>query len=175
MPRQLVRLALALGSIALILIASLLLARTSGIDLDPATPPAAPAPDFTLTTLDGDQLRLAELRGKAVVVNFWGSWCAPCRTGMPYFEQAHRANRDRGVVFVGAAVEDRFESAHAFAREFGITYPVGLDDGSEIAKSYGLRGLPGTIFIRRDGTFHRRWPGLISEEQLAQLIDEIAR
>jgi peroxiredoxin len=133
------------------------------------------APNFELTTLEGERLSLASLAGKPVVLNFWASWCTPCRAEMPHFERTYRAYQDRDVVFVGAAVEDDVMSAREFARHLGITYPLGLDEGGTIARSYRLLGLPGTMFIGRDGKLVRRWAGILDERQLAEFVEEIAR
>lgn len=133
------------------------------------------APSFALTNLDGKRLVLDELRGRAVVLNFWASWCVPCRSEMPHFEKVHRAYQDRGVVFVGAAVEDDLLSARSFASALGITYPLGLDEGGAIARDYQLVGLPSTMFISRDGMLARRWAGIMSEEQLVSLVEQIAQ
>jgi len=142
--------------------------------------PSAPtegerAPNFELTTLQGESLSLAGLAGKPVVLNFWASWCAPCRAEMPLFEKTYRAYQDRGIVFVGAAVEDDVMSARQFASHLGITYPLGLDEDGTIARSYRLLGLPGTMFISRDGRLVRRWAGILDERQLVQFVEEIAR
>jgi peroxiredoxin len=133
------------------------------------------APNFELTTLQGQRLALTDLAGKPVVLNFWASWCAPCRAEMPVFEKTYRAYEDRGVVFVGAAVEDDVMSASEFARHLGITYPLGLDEGGTIARDYRLLGLPGTMFISRDGTLMRRWSGVLDKRQLSQFVEEIVR
>ena len=94
---------------------------------------------------------------------------------MPYFEKTYRAYQDRGVIFVGAAVEDDVMSARQFATFLGITYPLGLDEGGTIARDYRLLGLPGTMFINRDGTLVRRWAGVLDDQQLVQLVEEIVR
>ncbi len=135
----------------------------------------AAAPDFTVTTFDGERLTLGELAGKAVVLNFWASWCTPCRAEMPYFERTYRAFRERGVVFVGLAIQDDPESSRAFLRELGITYPNGPDEGNDIAVRYQVTGLPTTVFITRDGKLVHRRTGTISEQQLVAAVEEIAR
>ncbi len=133
------------------------------------------APDFKLTTFEGHSLSLADLRGKGVVLNFWASWCPPCRTEVPYFESTYRAYRERGVQFVGVAIQDKPESARAFLKELGVTYPAGLDEGSEISWRYQLAGLPTTVFITREGKVSRYWTGALSERQLVSFVKEIAR
>lgn len=133
------------------------------------------APDFTFTTFDGQQLSLADFKGQAVVLNFWASWCPPCRTEMPYFETTYRAYQDRGVVFIGLAIQDDPEASRAFLEELGITYPNGPDEGDEINRRYGLFGLPTTVFITRGGKIAQKWTGQLSEEQLIAFVEEIAR
>lgn len=131
------------------------------------------APDFTLTLLDGGVFRLAEHRGQGVVLNFWASWCTPCRAEMPYFETTYRTYQERGVLFLGVGVQDTPESARAFLRELAITYPSGLDEGNEIALRYQLIGLPTTVFIAPDGKVTRKQTGAISEDQLVTFVEEI--
>ena len=131
------------------------------------------APDFTLQPFDSEVFRLAEHRGQGVVLNFWASWCIPCRAEMPYFETTYRTYQDRGVLFLGVAVQDNPESARAFLRELGISYPSGLDEGNEIALRYQIVGLPTTVFIAPNGTVTRKQTGAISEDQLITFVDEI--
>ena len=111
------------------------------------------APDFTLRRLDRPgTLRFSSLRGQAVVVNFWASWCAPCKTETPRFERASRQWRGRPVVFLGinAGAEDLPSHARAFLRRYGITYPNVRDNGSLVRK-FGLSGYPETFFVDRRG------------------------
>jgi len=134
------------------------------------------APDFELTTLNGEKFRLADNVGqKTIVLNFFATWCAPCRAEMPYFETTYRAYQERGVVFVGLALDDLPQDSQAFLHELGITYPTGPDQGGEIAQRYQVGGLPTTIFITRDGTLARKWLGALSEQQLLANVAEIAR
>lgn len=142
-------------------------------ETSPTSRPAAPA--FTLTTFEGERITRGDLAGKAVVLNFWASWCAPCRTEMPYFETTYRAYRERGVVFVGLAIQDDPDASRAFLEELGITYPNGPDEGNEIALRYKLTGLPTTVFITRDGKVARRWTGSLTEQQLVTFVEELAR
>jgi len=132
------------------------------------------APDFEFTTFEGQKLALSQLEGKGVVLNFWASWCVPCREEMPYFETTYQAYKDRGVVFVGLAMQDRPEDSRAFLEELRITYPNGPDEGGDISVRYGVAGLPTTVFITPDGEVARTWQGALSEEQLVALVEEIA-
>ena len=140
-----------------------------------SAPDQPSAPSFAFTSFDGRQISLDTLAGSVVVLNFWASWCGPCREEMPRFEAASRSYRDRDVVFLGLAVQDETAPATAFVGRVGITYPSRLDQGNAISLRYGLVGLPTTVVIARDGTIARTWRGPLSESQLASLLDEVAR
>jgi cytochrome c biogenesis protein CcmG/thiol:disulfide interchange protein DsbE len=112
---------------------------------------ARPARSFTLPMFDGTVLRLEDLRGKVVFLNFWASWCPPCRAEARTLEAAWRTYGDRGVVFVGANIQDTEADARAFLEEFSITYPNGMDRRSRVAIDYGLWGLPEAFIIDREG------------------------
>lgn len=111
-----------------------------------------PAPDFTLTTFDGAQVTLSELRGQVVVINFWASWCPPCREEAAYLEATWRAYRDRGVVFIGVDYVDTEAEALAYIAEFDITYPNGPDIGTRISQAYRIQGVPETFYVGKDGS-----------------------
>jgi len=111
------------------------------------------APDFTLDVLGGGELTLSDLRGKAVVVNLWASWCPPCRAEMPALERVYEANRDRGleIVALNTTFQDSEGAAAEFVQEFGLTFPVVLDRAGEASRTYQLRALPTTFFIDKGG------------------------
>lgn len=110
-----------------------------------------PAPDFTLSLYDGGDLTLSKLRGQVVVINFWASWCAPCREEAPALERVWRDYKDRGVVFIGVDYVDVESSAREYMAEFDITYPNGLDNGQRISHAYRIRGVPETFFVDKSG------------------------
>jgi cytochrome c biogenesis protein CcmG/thiol:disulfide interchange protein DsbE len=134
-----------------------------------------PAPDFTLTTFKGTTISLEGLKGKPVVINFWASWCPPCRLEAPLLERAWRAYKNREVVFIGVDVQDREEDALNYIREFNITYPNGPDPTGEISIDYGVSGLPVTFFVSRQGEIVRRWVGAIERSVLISSIEEIMK
>lgn len=135
-----------------------------------------PAPDFSLTLFGtGETLRLSDLRGKVVVLNFWASWCPPCRQEAPTFQRVWETYKDRGVVFVGVDIWDTDEDAAAFLREFGITYPTGPDPNGEIAIDYGLTGIPETYFITRDGMIAQKAIGIVQEATFYQVLEELLK
>ncbi len=125
-----------------------------------------PAPDFELETFDGGTLSLSDLEGKVVVLNFWASWCPPCRWEMPFFETMWNEYRDRDVVFVGVAMSDTLEEAQGFAEESGVTYPIGLDQTGEIVRDYEVFSLPTTFFIDKEGQIQRRLTSAANEALL---------
>jgi cytochrome c biogenesis protein CcmG, thiol:disulfide interchange protein DsbE len=112
-----------------------------------------PAPTFTLPRLDVDRpLSLASLRGKAVVINFWASWCEPCKDEAPMLQAAYERYRARGLVVLGVDVEDFRSDARTFMRRYGLTYPVvHASDKEALVRTYGITGYPETFFIDRSG------------------------
>jgi len=111
------------------------------------------APDFTLETGDGETVRLSELRGRPVVVNFWTSWCPPCREEMPALQRVFRDYQERDMVILGlnSTVQDERGEALAFAIEQGLTFPILLDESGEATRLYQVRALPTTFFIDAQG------------------------
>jgi cytochrome c biogenesis protein CcmG/thiol:disulfide interchange protein DsbE len=141
-----------------------------------------PAPDFTLPVLakgstigkrDGESLSLSELRGRAVVLNFWASWCDPCKREAPILEAAWQRARDRGGVVLGVDVQDLSENALAFIHRWGQTYPQVRDKGGGTYEAYGLTGVPETFFLDRAGRVRIHWVGEINAEQIADGLDLI--
>jgi len=132
-----------------------------------------PAPDFTLTTFKGTTISPEDLRGKPVVINFWASWCPPCRVEAPLLERTWRAYKNRGLIFLGVNIQDRKEDALNYIREFNITYPNGPDPTGEIAINYGVSGLPVTFFVSNKGEVVRRWVGAVEKSVLSGSIEEI--
>ncbi len=133
---------------------------------DQETLVGSPAPDFQLTLFNGENLRLSDLKGEVVVLNFWASWCPPCRQEMPAFERIWQEYRDKGVVFLGVAVSDFEEYARGFAEQVGVTYPLGLDTTDEIGTDYRVEVMPTTYFIDRQGNVARGLAGGLNEAVL---------
>ena len=132
-----------------------------------------PAPTINMTLYGGGVLSPADYADKPVVVNFWASWCGPCRQEAPIFERLSQEYGERGVQFIGINIQDAEADAEAYLREYDITYPNGRDDNGSISIDYGVIGIPVTFFINKDGVVQRRWAGVMRETQLRQWIDEL--
>ena len=132
-----------------------------------------PAPDFSLTTFEGAKISMEDLRGKPVIINFWASWCPPCRIEAPLLERTWRAYKNRGLIFLGINIQDRKEDALSYIREFDITFPNAPDPTGEVTIDYGVSGLPVTFFISRKGEVVRRWVGAVEPGVLISSIEEI--
>ena len=127
--------------------------RTTGAADELAEGKLVHAPAFTLDRLDrGGQLALDDLKGKAVVVNFWASWCIPCRDEAPVLQKTYERYRDRGLVVLGVDVNDFKADARRFMKRYGITYPVAYDGKGSTVGKWGVRGFPETFFVDRTGT-----------------------
>jgi peroxiredoxin len=137
----------------------------------------AAAPDFTLQSLTGETVRLAELRGQVVLINFWASWCGPCRQEMPVLDRLHHRYKDAGFTVIGINVEGEAAPARALVDKTGVTFPVLIDEGQLISKRYDLKAMPSTVVVDRDGNVryvHRGYkPG--DEEKYVQVVKELIR
>ena len=133
----------------------------------------APTPDFTLSLFDGGELSLADQRGVVVVVNFWASWCPPCRDEAPALERVWREYEDKGVIFVGVNVKDVTDNAMGFIEEFDITYPNGPDPYDKISKAYRVTGVPETFLVAKDGYLAKWYRGPVTEAGLRAALEEL--
>jgi len=155
----------------LLLVVTLIGLLAYGFRTDPRAIPSplvgTRAPDFTLPLFDGGAVRLSDYSGKAVVLNFWASWCIPCREEAPLLEAAWQALKDQDVVFLGVNIQDTEEAARSFLRQFRITFPNGRDAAGKIAIDYGVYGIPETFFIDRQARITAKVIGPLGPEPLA--------
>lgn len=134
-----------------------------------------PAPGFALRLFDGQAIALDDLRGKVVFVNFWASWCPPCRAEAPMLEATWQQLREQGVVFLGVNTQDEEPRARAFLREFGISFPNGRDPDGRIAIDYGVWGLPEAFIIDPSGRITYKHVGTLVQPLLLARLDEARR
>lgn len=163
------------GSIMLIA-GILVVAAVFGLALarqNKAQPTSGPAPEFNLTTFDGQSFKLSDLRGKVVLINFWASWCDPCKDEAPALEATWQAYKDRGdVVFVGIAYADNGPRSLDFMKKYGITYLNGPDLGTRISAEYNIQGVPESFVIDRKGNVFQFIYAGISKSELSATLDK---
>ena len=121
--------------------------------LIPAPQEGFSAPDFNLKTLDGQSIQLSDLRGQAVMINLWASWCTPCRAEMPAIERVYQDYREEGLIVlaVNSTIQDSASAAQTFAYEHRLTFPILLDMDGKVSDLYQLRALPTTFFVDKEG------------------------
>ena len=160
-------------------VAFVLLALGWGLIRQESGRPSGRAPDFTLQLFDGyqyqgqNQVRLSDLQGKVVVINFWAEWCVECKREADLLEAAWRAYKDRGVVFLGVDWVDVEPEARKYLTRYDITYPNGPDLGGKIGNDYGLTGVPETFFIDRSGQVAFVKLGPLTDKELTEKLEEL--
>jgi len=173
--------ALVTGALIVLLVSRLVAASqavsvnvSAGFQLD-----GHPAPTFTLTVWNGaagqNSIRLAALKGHAVVVNFWASWCVPCVDEAPVMEQAWKTYQSKGVVFLGIVYQDSQADALGFMQQYGVTYLVGPDPSGAISISYGVTGAPESVFINPKGIIVSKFGGQEDQRTLDTAINGLLK
>jgi peroxiredoxin len=129
--------------------------------------------DFTLQDMNGASVRLADYKGKVILLNFWATWCGPCKLEIPEFVHTYAANKDKGFVILGVSIDDTPEQLRAFATEYKMNYPS-LLLVDKLEEAYGpLYGVPISVFIGRDGSICRKHMGPLTKEQLEQELEAL--
>lgn len=144
-----------------------------------AQPPTAPktdvqvAPDFTLTNLNGEEVSLSDYRGQNVYLNFWASWCPPCRAEMPDMEEIHQEYQDKGLVVLTVNLAESKDTVQKFITANDFTFPVLLDPKNEAAKLYKITSIPVSVFINKDGVIAEKRVGMLTKKQMEELIQSL--
>jgi peroxiredoxin len=137
----------------------------------------APAPDFTLPARDGGNVRLSDLRGQVVMINFWATWCGPCRQEMPLLQQIQAKYEPLGFTLVGINVEPDSAAAITWLKQVSVSFPILFDQKNVVAEQFGVQGMPSSVFVDRAGNVryvHRGYqPG--DEAKYADMVRSLAK
>jgi len=139
---------------------------------------SGPAPNFTLKSIDGKNVKLSELRGEVVMVNFWASWCGPCRQEMPILDAMYEEYQDLGFTILGVNVEEDPNAAKKLLKSIPVTFPILLDGENSVSKDYDVVAMPSTFMVDRDGNLRYKHLGYLPgyeneyERQVRELLAE---
>ncbi len=139
----------------------------------PATWIGSPAPDFELTDLDGKSHSLSQHRGEVVLLNFWATWCEPCRVEMPAIDKRFQALHDKGFVVLGVDFDEPAAEVRAFRDEVKVTFPLLLDPGGKVQALYRILGYPTSFFIDRQGVVRIMHIGIMDDSQIDQYLRQV--
>ena len=135
------------------------------------------APDFTLTTLDGEEVTLSDFKGQKVVLNFWATWCPPCKAEMPHFQEyvEKYAKKDNAIILAAnMTFNDRGpENVQNFVNSYGLTFPIPLIEDKDFIKKYEIKSMPTTFFIDEGGNLQRQIVGALSKKQLREYVRDM--
>lgn len=150
--------------------------ESRGIKLGGAGGPAPkigePAPDFTLLDLNGKVVHLSDFHGKTVIINFWATWCTPCRREFPEFVELYERNKENGLVIVGVNLQESAGSVRKFVDDYGAKFPIVLDKAGSVANQYRLTGSPVSWFVDADGIVRGQVIGLVTKALLKTNLAE---
>ncbi|EWG08544.1 thiol-disulfide oxidoreductase ResA [Cytobacillus firmus] len=132
------------------------------------------APDFSLETLDGERMKLSDLRGKGVFLNFWGTWCKPCEKEMPYMENQYKKLKDKGVEILAVNIDESDFSVSTFVKRHNLTFPILMDRGSIVTELYNIGPIPTTILIDKNGKVVKVLTGTMTEDDINNYMKMIA-
>ncbi|HEY8600641.1 MAG TPA: redoxin domain-containing protein [Thermomicrobiales bacterium] len=168
--RRWLLLAVIVGAVALLGLLYWGMVRGPSTQVGKSVPLKGPAQDFSVTTLDGQTLKLSDLRGKVVVLNVWASWCIPCQDEAGELNRSYDLYKGRDVAFVGIAFNDDTDPMRQFVNRYNVAYPVALDPEGRISIGLGITGVPETYLIDPQGNLTQKWVGPITAKQLNGLL-----
>lgn len=133
-----------------------------------------PAQDFTLKDINGNNdIKLSSLKGKAVIINFWATWCYPCREEIPDLEKSYKENKDKGLVILGINIKEDNSKVSKFVKDYKITYPVLLDIDGTVSDAYRVFGIPTSFFIDRNGLVKDSFIGMLTKADIDKKLERI--
>jgi len=132
-----------------------------------------PAADFSIERFDGGSFRLSDHKGKPILINFFASWCVPCGTEIPVLAKVSSEYREKGVIFVGVAINDTESKAREFIGKYNLSFATGLDKNGEIRRDYQLYGMPTTLFVDKNGIIRNLHLGGVTEDLLRDELDKL--
>ena len=148
-----------------------------GLNLADAASVSGPAPNFTLKSLSGKNLKLSEMTGNVVLINFWASWCGPCRQEMPLLNDLHNKYESLGFTVIGVNVEEQSDAARGFISDYPVDFPILLDNNNQVSKLYNVVAMPTTVVVDRDGNLrflHKGYkPG--DEQEYRKMVKTLIR
>lgn len=128
------------------------------VNISPGYGKGEKAPDFTLKSLSGKNIKLSELRGRVVLVNFWATWCAPCKKELPYFNHLYKKYQGLGLEILGINIDKMTSRAEGMSDALALSFPILLDPSGKTSNRYGIRSMPTTFIVAKDGTLrHVHW------------------
>lgn len=131
------------------------------------------APNFHLQTLDGEEVQLSDYKGKGVFLNFWATYCPPCKEEMPYMDNQYEKFKDKGVEILAVNVGEPLLTAQKFAQRYDLSFPILMDEREEVYKAYGVKPIPATFLIDKDGNVIDRVTKGLTEEEIKQMMERI--
>jgi peroxiredoxin len=132
-----------------------------------------PAPDFELKTTDGQTVKLSDFKGKPVMLNFFATWCPPCRAEMPALQEVYKEYEAQGFVILAVNLNESNLAIQAFRDKLGLTFPIVIDKTDEVSRTYGIVPLPTSYFVGKDGKVVGKWTGEISKEKLVSYVKQM--
>jgi cytochrome c biogenesis protein CcmG/thiol:disulfide interchange protein DsbE len=171
-----------LAGLLIIALVWILTARTAQQSLPPVSEMSRPAPDFALPGLDGTTVRLSDYRGKVVLVNFWGTWCEPCKEETPALAAVYKKLHDQRLVIIGVDLRNQERSGadgdadvRAFVTRYGANYPIALDTAGETARAFQIYPIPTSYFVDAHGVMRYVRVGTLSQDEVESLFARLQR
>lgn len=146
---------------------------SAAAQLEPAPIPGHPAPEISLVSTTGQRVKLSDFKGQPVLINFWATWCTPCRLEIPYLQAVYEDPGNELVILGVNATSQDGGDINGFIRELGMTYPVLLDTEGQASNAYQARGLPVSIFVDRNGIVHEVYRGLLTASYVREKRREL--